>query len=99
MSVRIATAFAIAIMAAMAGTPADAACPLRSPYRCGDLGSAVNLNLAPDVTNKIVDQERASKGSAKPSPEDIASKPYTGPILKVPSGTRAPTIGYSWSIE
>jgi hypothetical protein len=99
MSARIATTLAIAVAAAIAGTPANAACAVKGPYGCADTGSAVNLNSVPDIASKIVGEEPISAKQGKTATEPTAPAPYTGPIVGVTSGKRAPTVGYSWSLE
>ncbi len=99
MSAQIATTLAIAVAAAMAGAAANAACIMKGPNGCADTGSAVNLNAVPDIARKIVGEEPISAKQDKSATEPTAPAPYTGPIVGVTSGKRAPTVGYSWSLE
>ena len=99
MSARIATALAITVAAAIAGTTANAACAVKGPYRCADTGSAVNLNSVPDIASKIVSEEPIGAKPGKSATEPTAPAPYSGPIVGITSGKRAPTVGYSWSLE
>ena len=99
MSARIAAILGIVVAAAMPGAPAKAACPAKSPYRCVDAGSPVDLNSVPDIARKIVSEEPISAKQDKPASEPAAPAPYTGPIVGVTSGKPAPTVGYSWSLQ
>jgi hypothetical protein len=100
MSARIAAVLAIAVAAAVPGAAANAACAAKRSYRCVDTGSPVNLNSVPDIASKIVSEEPISARQDKPATQPTAPAPYTGPIVGVTnSGKRAPTVGYSWSLE
>jgi hypothetical protein len=99
MSARIAAILVITVAAAMPGAAAKAACAAKSSYRCIDTGSPVNLNSVPDIASKIVSQEPVSAKQNKSATEPTAPAPYTGPVIGVTSGKRAPTVGYSWSLE
>ena len=99
MSARIAAILVITVAAAMPGAAAKAACAAKSSYRCIDTGSPVNLNSVPDIASKIVSQEPISAKQNKSATEPTAPAPYTGPVIGVTSGKRAPTVGYSWSLE
>ena len=99
MSARIAAILAIAVAATLPGVGAKAACAVGSSHRCVDTGSPVNLNSVPDIASKIVGEEPISAKQDKPATEPTAPAPYTGPIVGVTSGKRAPTVGYSWSLE
>ena len=99
MSARIAAILAIAVAAAMPGEAAKAACAVSSSHRCVDTGSPVDLNSLPDIASKIVGEEPISAKQGKSATEGTAPAPYTGPIVGVTSGKRAPTVGYSWSLE
>jgi hypothetical protein len=97
MSARIATTLAIAV--AVAGTAANPACNAKGPNRCADAGAAVNLSSVPDIASEIVRQEPIGSKPDKPATAPAAAAPYTGPIFGLTSGKRAPTVGYSWSLE
>jgi hypothetical protein len=99
MSARIAAILAIAVASAMPGAAAKAACVAKSSYRCVDTGSPVNLNSVPDIASKIVSEEPISAKQNRSATEPTAPASYTGPIVGVTSGKRAPTVGYSWSLE
>lgn len=99
MSVRIAAILAIAVAATLPGAVAKAACAASSSNRCVDTGSPVNLNSVPDIASKIVGEEPIGAKQAKPAAEPTAPASYSGPIFGVTSGKRAPTLGYSWSLE
>lgn len=99
MGPRIAAILAIAVTATMPGATAEAACAPKSSYRCVDTGLPVNLNVVPEITNKIVGEEPISAKQGRPAAEPAAPAPYTGPIVGVTSGKPAPTVGYSWSLQ
>ncbi len=99
MSVRIAAILAVAVAAILPGAVARAACAVSSSNRCVDTGSPVNLNSVPDIARKIVGEEPIGAKQAKSAAELTAPAPYTGPIVGVTSGKRAPTVGYSWSLQ
>ena len=99
MSARIATILAIAVAATMSGAAAKGACAVKSSVQCVDTGSPVNLNSVPDIASKIVSEEPISAKPGKPATEPTTPATYTGPIFGVTSGKRAPTVGYSWSLE
>ena len=102
MSVRIATTLVLTIAAVTAAAKADAgSCGSKYPYHCTNNtgGQSIDLNSVPDITNKIVREEPATQNPQKPVNDPAAAAPYTGPIVGITSGKRAPTVGYSWSLE
>lgn len=102
MSVRIATTLVLAIAAVTAAANADAgSCGPKYPYHCTNNtgGQSIDLNSVPDITNKIVREEPATQSPQKPVNDPAAASPYTGPIVGITSGKRAPTVGYSWSLQ
>ncbi len=100
MSAWIATTLALAITAATAAATAEAgSCGPKSSYRCADNGQSIDLSSVPDITKKIVGEEPVIQGQKKPVIDPAAASPYAGPIIGVTSGKRAPTVGYSWSLE
>jgi hypothetical protein len=102
MSVRIATTLVLAIAAVTAAARADAGpCGPKYPYHCTNNtgGQSIDLDSVPDITNKIVREEPAIQSQQKPVNNPAAAAPYTGPIVGITSGKRAPTVGYSWSLE
>jgi len=100
MSARIAAILAIAVAATMPGAAAKGACAPKSSYRCVDTGSPVNLDSVPDIARKIVSEEPTGAKQGNSATEPTAPASYTGPIVGVTtSGKRAPTVGYSWSLE
>jgi hypothetical protein len=72
---------------------------VKGPYRCADTGSALNLNSVPDIASKIVSEEPIGAKQGLSATKPTALAPYSGPIVGVTSGKRAPTVGYSWSLE
>jgi hypothetical protein len=102
MSVRIATTLVLAIAAVTAAATADAgSCGPKYPYPCTNNtgGQSIDLNSVSDITNKIVGEEPVIQGHQKPVINPAAAAPYNGPIVGITSGKRAPTVGYSWSLE
>ena len=100
MSARIAAIIAMAVAVTLPGVGAKGACVVGSSHRCVDTGSAVNLNSVPDIASKIVNEEPISAKQGKSATEPTAPAPYSGPIVGVTnSGKRAPTVGYSWSLQ
>jgi hypothetical protein len=102
MSVRIATTLVLAITAVTAAAKVDAgSCGPKYPYHCTNNadGQSIDLNSVPEITNKIVREEPAIQSQQKPVNNPAAALPYTGPIVGITSGKRAPTVGYSWSLE
>jgi hypothetical protein len=99
MSAWITTTLAVAITAAIAITSANAGCALRGSGHCIDTGSAVDLNSVSDIASKIVSEEPGARKPEQPGSVAAAPAPYTGPMVGVAPRSRAPTIGYSWSLH
>ena len=102
MNLRIATTLVLDIAAVMAAATVDAgSCGPKYPYHCtNNTGrQSIDLNSISDITNKIVRDEPAIQSQQKPVNNPAAASPYTGPIVGITSGKRAPTVGYSWSLE
>src|SRR5437879_1834354 len=100
MSAWIATTLVLVITAVTAAAPADAgSCGPKNPYHCSNNGQSIDLNSVPDITKRIVGEEPVIQSKKKPVSEPAATSPYTGPIFGVTSGKRAPTVGYSWSLD
>ena len=100
MSAWIATTLVLAITAVMAAATVEAgSCGPKNSYRCADNGQSIDLSSVPDITKKIAGEEPAVRSQKNPLDNPAAASPYTGPIVGVTSGKRAPTVGYSWSLE
>jgi hypothetical protein len=100
MSVRIATTLVLAIAAVTAAAKADAgSCGPKYPYHCTNNGQSIDLTSVPDITEKIVGEQSVTQRQKNPVNEPPAAAPYTGPIVGITAGKRAPTVGYSWSLE
>jgi hypothetical protein len=100
MSVWIATTLVVAITAVTAAATVEAGpCWPKNSYPCANNGQSIDLSSVPDITKQIVGEESASQSQKKPANSPEAASPYTGPIVGVTSGKRAPTVGYSWSLE
>jgi hypothetical protein len=100
MGTRVATTLAFAVTGILAGMPANAGCIPRGSGHCIDTGSAVDLNSVSDIASKIVSEEPSGKKQDQPVRTEVAAPtPYTGPIVGAAPGKRAPTVGYSWSLQ
>ena len=102
MSIRIATTLVLAIAALTAAATADGGpCGPKYPYHCtnNNTGQNLNLNSVPDITSKIIGEQPVTQSQKKTVNEPAVAAPYSGPIVGVTSGKRAPTVGYSWSLE
>jgi hypothetical protein len=100
MSAWIATTLVVAITAVTAAATAGAGgCGPKNSFPCANKGQSIDLSAVPDITDKIVGEEPVTQGKKKPVNDPAAASPYTGPIVGVTSGKRAPTVGYSWSLE
>ena len=62
-------------------------------------GNCVNLDLVPQVSQRIVDDEPLA-APRKIVPKADTPATYTGPTVgAAPNVRRAPTVGYRWSID
>jgi hypothetical protein len=98
MSAWIATTLVLAITAATVVAADAGSCGPKSLH-CANDGQNIDLNSVPDISQKIINEEPVIKRQTKPLNEPVPAAPYTGPIFGVTSGKRAPTVGYSWSLE
>ena len=94
-------ATALGVAALIAGTAADAQdrCVPTVSRPCLTTGGAVDFNSVPDIVKQIVNEKPISAPQKNPLSQPVPAAPYTGPIFGVTSGTRTPTVGYSWSLE
>jgi hypothetical protein len=100
MSAWIATTLVVVITAVTVAATAEAgSCGPKNSYRCSESGQGIDLSSVPDITKKIVGDESVTQSQKKPVIDPAAASPYTGPIVGITSGKRAPTVGYSWSLE
>jgi len=100
MSAWIATTLVVAITAVTAAATAEAGpCGPKYSYPCASNGQSIDLSSVPDITKKVVGEEPVMQGQKNPVIDPAAASSYTGPIVGVTSGKRAPTVGYSWSLE
>ena len=94
------TAVTLAIGAASATSPVDAAsCGTKKHANCLSLPATVNFSSVPDISKQIVAEEPAA---AKPTTSTLEAPPittYTGPTAGFSSMARAPVVGYYWSLE
>jgi hypothetical protein len=99
MSAWIATTLFVAVTTVTAGATAEAGpCGPKNSHPCADSGQSIDLSSVPDITKKIVGEESVIQSRTKPVNEPAAASPYSGPTIGI-SGKRAPTVGYSWSLE
>ncbi|MBV8508426.1 MAG: hypothetical protein JOZ11_21805 [Alphaproteobacteria bacterium] len=98
MSAWIATTLVLAITAVTATAEAGS-CGPKNSYSCANDRQNIDLSSVPDITKKVVGDEPVIQSQPKPVNNPAAGSPYTGPIVGVTSGKRAPTVGYSWSLE
>ena len=100
MSAWIAATLVLAITTVTTAAPVEAgSCGPKTSYPCTDNGQSIDLSSVPDITKKIVGEEPAIRSQKNPLNNPAAAAPYTGPIVGITSGKRAPTVGYSWSLE
>jgi hypothetical protein len=67
---------------------------------CFDVPATINFSSVPEISNKIVGEEKIKPPPLKNPAEDATSIPYTGPIIGTnPRPGRSPTVGYHWSLE
>ena len=85
-----------------AATPVDAGPCARDKSRdCFDVPATINFNSVPEISNKIVGEEKIQQKPLKnPAQDPAISTPYTGPMIGTnPRPGRTPTVGYYWSLE
>jgi hypothetical protein len=101
MKVRVVTALVFGFPAVWVGTAADAGpCARNSSSNCLNLPATINFNSVPEISNKIVDEEKIKQAPLKNPAEGSSKTPYTGPIIGTsPRPGRTPTVGYYWSLD
>jgi hypothetical protein len=85
-----------------AATPVDAGPCARDKSRgCFDVPATINFSSVPEISNKIVGEEKIpQKPLRNPAEDPATSAPYTGPMIGTnPRPGRTPTVGYYWSLE
>ena len=83
-------------------TPVDAGpCPRDKSRNCFDVPATINFSSVPEISNKIVSEEKIQPKPLKnPAQDPATSTPYTGPMIGTnPRPGRTPTVGYYWSLE
>ena len=95
----IATALGVAVFVIGEAVDAGPRCVPGSSQPCLPAGKAVDFNSVPDIARQIASEEPIRQQRKNPAAEPAPAAPYTGPIFGVTSGTRTPTVGYSWSLE
>jgi hypothetical protein len=67
---------------------------------CFDVPATINFSSVPEISNKIVGEEKIQPKPLKNPAEGSTSTPYTGPMIGTsPRPGRTPTVGYYWSLE
>jgi hypothetical protein len=85
-----------------AAMPVDAGpCPRDKSRNCFDVPATINFSSVPEISNKIVSEEKIQQKPLKnPAQDPATSTPYTGPMIGTnPRPGRTPTVGYYWSLE
>jgi hypothetical protein len=85
-----------------AAMPVDAGpCPRDKSRNCFDVPATINFSSVPEISNKIVSEEKIQQKPLKnPAQDPATSTPYTGPMIGInPRPGRTPTVGYYWSLE
>jgi hypothetical protein len=68
---------------------------------CFDVPATINFSSVPEISKKIVGEEKIQlKPLKNPAQDPATSTPYTGPMIGTnPRPGRTPTVGYYWSLE
>ena len=85
-----------------AATPVGAGPCARDKSRdCFDVPATINFSSVPEISKKIVGEEKIQHEPLKnPAQDPAASTPYTGPMIGTsPRPGRTPTVGYYWSLD
>ena len=92
--------WALAAVGVVFATTAHAGpCTHNKPHNCAEFPATVNFSSLSDISSRIVSEEKIDPRQLK-NPAEIASPPYTGPMIGVnPRPGRTPTVGYYWSLE
>ena len=76
------------------------ACARDKSRDCFDVPATINFSSVPEISNKIVNEEKIPQAPLKNPAEGSTSTPYTGPIIGTsPRPGRTPTVGYYWSLD
>lgn len=92
-------ALAVAVTAAAASAVDAASCASKKHHNCLNMPATINFSSVSDISKEIVNDEPAAR---KPTTRTLEAAPitsYTGPTLGVAPNTRAPMVGYYWSLE
>ena len=100
MKVWVSTALVFGLSAVCVTTTVDAGpCARDKSRNCLDLPATINFSSVPEISNKIVSEEKIQPKPLK-NPDPATSTPYTGPMIGTnPRPGRTPTVGYYWSLE
>jgi len=94
------TVLALIVLVALTATQATAgSCGREKSHACKAHQTAVNLNLAPDLAQKIVADDPLVKPVKRPAYAPADPAPYNGPSIGVPPHGRGATVGYRWSTD
>jgi hypothetical protein len=101
MKVWVPAAAIFGFSAVCATTAVDAGPCVRDQSRnCLDLPATINFSSVPEISNRIVNEEKIKQTPLKNPAEGSTSAPYTGPMIGTnPRPGRTPTVGYYWSLE
>jgi len=102
MKVWVSTTLVFGLSAAWLATAVDAGpCAHDKSRNCLDLPATINFSSVPEISNRIVSEEKLKQVPLKnPAQDPSTSTPYTGPMIGTnPRPGRTPTVGYYWSLE
>ena len=101
MKVWVPTTLLSALTAVWAATVVNAGpCARDTSRNCLNVPATINFSSVPEISNRIVGEEKINQAPPKDPAEGSTSAPYTGPMIGTnPRPGRTPTVGYYWSLE
>lgn len=91
---RVAASAAIVAAAVLGYGNAWSACPAGQSRHC------VNLDLVPQISQRIAADQGIAAAPAKPLRQAEPKAPYSGPIVGLsPTVRPTPTVGYRWKLD
>ena len=101
MKVWVPTALVFGLSAVWVATAVEAGpCARDKSSNCFDLPATINFSSVPEISNRIVSEEKINQAPLKNPADGSTSTPYTGPMIGTnPRPGRTPTVGYYWSLE